>query len=170
MADPIRLHAQKRLTALLETVSWQDIQGDIHAMEGRVFRGKSVFGNETLVPFLSILEAPIQDDVVPPPRQGTTFKGPWTLVIQGFVEDDPQDPTDNAHLLMAVVKKAMAQECRKTNWDRKEDGIFGLGGFIDSLYIGHGVVRPPDELSDKAYFWLTIQLNVVEDLDEPYAY
>jgi hypothetical protein len=50
----------------------------------------------------------------------------------------------------------------------KIDGIFGLGNFVIGMRIGSGVVRPPDEISAKAYFWLTITLDMVEDLADPY--
>ena len=46
--------------------------------------------------------------------------------------------------------------------------ILGLGRQVTKLYIGPGVVRPPDEVSAKAYFWLTITLDLAEDLEHPY--
>jgi len=90
-------------------------------------------------------------------------------VIQGFVRDDRENPTDPAHLLLAEVKRVLALERRKTNWDRPQNGILGLGRDIVTMYIEPGVVRPADELSSKAYFWLTLRLEITEDLADPYG-
>ena len=89
-------------------------------------------------------------------------------MIQGFADDDRENPTDPAHILLADVKKLLGVEKRNENWDNPEEGIFGLGGIVDTMYIGTGVVRPADEISAKAYFWLTITLGIVEDLADPY--
>ena len=76
-------------------------------------------------------------------------------------------PTDPAHLLLAEVKKVLAKERLKMDWDKPEQGILGLGRNVIALYIEPGVVRPADELSSKAYFWLTLRLDIVEDLADP---
>lgn len=167
MPDPARLVIQKRLQDALEEINPDN--GYEHDLRGRVFRGRNRFGASDPIPMVSILEAPIPLDQIAPPRDSTEAFGGWELVIQGFVADDKDNPTDPAHLLMAEVKQRLAIERRRTSWDRPEDGIFGLGQIVDKLYMGTGVVRPPDEVSEKAYFWLTVTLDIAEDLADPYS-
>lgn len=164
---PLRLEIQRRLTAMFEEITIAS--GYQHDMAERVFRGRGVFGDETPIPAISILQVPIPLDQMPSPEDASESTGGWELMIQGFVADDKANPTDPAEVLMADAKKRLALEKKKTNWDKPEEGILGLGRFISTLHIGTGVVRPPDDLSAKAYFWLTITLTIAEDLAEPYA-
>ena len=165
--NPIRLQVLKNMTAMLEEITVAN--GYVNEMVGRVFRGRGVYGDETPLPALSILEAPIPLDQLPSAKDNTAQTGPWELVVQGWVKDDRANPTDPAHVLLADVKKRFALERRKADWDKPEDGIFGLGRSVTSMYIGAGVVRPPEEISAKAYFWLTITLDIAEDMAEPYT-
>lgn len=167
MPDPIRLRVLKALTAALEEIDGTN--GYQHDLSGRVFRGRRVFGVSDPIPMISILEAPIPLDQLPNPADSSDQKGQWELVVQGFVKDDHENPTDPAHALMAEVKTRLALEKRKADWDRPEQGIFGLGRDVTEMYIGAGVVRPPDEVSEKAYFWLQVTLAIVEDMADPYT-
>lgn len=168
----LRLEIQKRLTELLEGISTDDgyvispgYNGDL---VGRVFRGRAVFGDGDPVPMVSILEVPIPLDQLEPPPDSTSSSGGWELMVQGFAVDDRDNPTDNGHILMAAVKKKLAFEKKKTNYHGDDsNGLLGLGRQVTRMLIGPGVVRPPDELSAKAYFWLTLTLDIVEDLTEP---
>lgn len=167
LTNPVRLQALKNLTEVLEGISIAD--GYQHNMVGSVFRGRGVYGDETPLPALSILEAPIPMDQLPSAKDNTAQSGPWELVVQGWVKDDRANPTDPAHVLMADVKRMLALERRKADWDDPEFGILGLGRTVTAMYIGAGVVRPPEEISAKAYFWLTITLDMAEDMAEPYT-
>lgn len=169
MPDPLRLLVHKRLTTLLEGITYVDVDESSVSMVDRVFRGRGIFGTETPVPLISILEAPIPNETERSPTGGTSIKQDWELVIQGFVKDDKRNPTDPAHVLMAEVKKALIDERKKQDWHRPEDGILGLGRSILDLVVGAGVVRPADELSSKAYFWLVLTVKMVEDLSDPYG-
>lgn len=165
--NPIRLQVLKNMTAVLEEITVAN--GYQHDLPGKVFRGRGVYGDETPLPCISVLEAPIPLDQLPSARDNTAQAGPWELVVQGWVKDDRDNPTDPAHVLLADVKKRLALERRKADWDNPEDGIFGLGRSVPAMYIGAGVVRPPEEISAKAYFWLTITLDMAEDMAEPYT-
>ena len=163
---PLRLEVQHRLTDLLKTISIAN--GYKVDIGSNVFRGRGVFGDETPLPCLSILEVPLPLDQLRPPEDAPNSSGGWELVVQGWVKDDKANPTDPAHILLADVKQCLAAQMKKVNWDRPEQGILGLGRFVTKLYIGAGVVRPPEEVSAKAYFWLTITLDLAEDLEHPY--
>lgn len=164
--EPLRLRILKAMTEALKEIT--PANGFATDVEGNVFRGRVIFGENDPIPLLSILEVPIPLDQTPAPTDSEFSSGGWEIMIQGFVPDDPENPTDPAHVFMADVKKRLAQERRKALAMRGEDGIFGLGNFVTGLRIGAGVVRPPDEISAVAYFWLTITLDVVEDLSDPY--
>lgn len=172
--NPLRLEVQKRLTALLEGIDTSDgyviAAGYSGNLVGAVFRGRAMFGDSDPLPMLSVLEVPIPLDQIPAPRDSGYSSGRWELMVQGFVQDDRENPTDPAHILLADVKRALALESRKANYPGPDtQGILGLGRQVTAIFIGPGVVRPPDELSAKAYFWLTITLDLAEDLTDPYG-
>lgn len=168
ITNPIRLEVLRRMSALLAD-TLDGTNGYVSNIDGRVYRGRAFYGEETPLPALSILEAPIPLDQVPSPRDNTSQAGPWELVVQGWVKDDRENPTDPAHVLMADVKRCLAIERKKMSWGSPDQGIFGLGRHVTAMYIGPGVVRPPEEISAKAYFWLTITLDIAEDMEDPYT-
>lgn len=163
--DPYRLRVQKAISAALKEIT--PANGYVHDLSASVFRGRNIFGESDPLPMVSILEAPIQPDAPRLPDGGTTQNAEWELVVQGFVEDDKFNPTDPAHRLLADVKKRLALEAKKYV-PGEGYNMFGMAGKLTKLWIGPGVVRPPDEISSKAYFWLTIRLGLVEDMEIPY--
>lgn len=165
-SEPLRLRILKAMTAALKEIS---VANGYHTdLDEKVYRGRVVFGENDPIPLISILEVPIPLDQIPPPVDSEFSTGGWELMIQGFVEDDPENPTDPAHYFMADVKKRLALEKRKALAMVASEGIFGYGNFVVGMRIGSGVVRPPDEISAKAYFWLTITLDMVENLADPF--
>lgn len=159
--DPLRLRILKALTASLETIT---PTGSNKTLAGKVFRGRDLFGDDDPVPMLTILEDPVEKDQVLPPETGTIYTGPWTLLIQGFCDEDRFNPSDPAQRLMADVKKQLMIERLR----QREDNILGMGLVVVGLHVSQGVVRPPDDLSGKAYFWLRLTLQIVENLSDPY--
>lgn len=129
-----------------------------------VFWGRGIFGDKDPLPMISILEVPIPLDQIVPPPDSSYSSGTWELLIQGFVKDDAKLPTRPAHRLMADVKKKLALTKRRN----RDFDLFGMGNHITDIRIGAGVVRPPDEVSAKAYFWLNLSLDIVEDLSNPF--
>lgn len=163
MADPLKLQILKAMTSSLETISVTG--GYRHDLEGSVFRGRNRFDDNDPLPMVSLLEAPVPMDKLAVPPGSQNDSGGWELLIQGFSVDDDENPTDPAHLLMADVKRALVLEMNKSSGAYKTTGPFGLGKFIRTMYIGQGVVRPPEEyVSAKAYFWLGVRLGIVENL------
>lgn len=170
MADVLRIRILKKLQSVLEgidgaTFGLTDEAGTaLPDMRNRVKRGRLIFGDKDPIPMISILEVPIPLDQIVPPPDSSYSNGTWELLIQGFAKDDPEYPTDPAHVLMAATKKRLVEE-KKRNRDFQ---ILGMGKHITDLRVGAGVVRPPDEVSAKAYFWLNLSLDIVEDLDDPF--
>jgi hypothetical protein len=163
MSDPFRLRVLQSLTTVLEGIT--PANGYTHDLTGRVFRGRDIFGEDDPVPMVCILEAVEEKPQLASPQSSGESAGPWELQIQGFVEDDRMNPTDPAHRLMAEVKKRLIEERTR----ERQRNILGMGGRITELKISHGVVRPADEISGKAYFWLRLTLGLVENLLDPYT-
>lgn len=169
MPTPFRLEVLERLTTALEEIT--PANGYEHDLSGKVFRGRTVFGDNDPLPMVSILEVPQPKDQLDPPTGGAVYKGPWELVIQGFCQDDRDNPSDPAYHLEADVRKRLAglmQEAQGPGRGRVL-GPWAKGGVL-GMMASPPVVRPPDEVSSKAYFWLTITLNVVDDLGSPFTY
>ena len=159
---PFRLRVLDALTAALESIT--PANGYEHDLTGAVFRGRDVFDENDPLPMISILEPVQQAETQMGPDGTPASKGPWQLLIQGFVQDDRLHPTDPAHFLMADVKKALGEErLRGRGFD-----ILGMEGKVTDLIIGQGIVRPPDDISGKAYFWLFVYLNLAENVGSPY--
>lgn len=159
---PFRLRLLIAITDALREIS--PANGYAIDVSDAVFRGRSNFGEGDPLPMLSILETPQPPEQIRSPVDAKEAAGPWELIIQGFIEDDRYNPTDPAHMVMADVKKRLVLEKRKVN----EGEAFGFSQ-VTSIVIGPGVVRPADEISAKAYFWLGLAVGIVEDLSDPYA-
>ena len=162
LPDPFRLRVLKALTTALEEIV---PTGHTDSLCGSVFRGRDLFGDDDPVPMLCILEAIDEKVLLTPPDGHTTYQGPWELLIQGFTDDDRMHPSDQAERLLADVKIRLIKERIRS----REDNILGMGGKVTALEISQGVVRPPDDLSGKAYFWLRLTLKIVENLADPYS-
>lgn len=168
MAEPFRLVVQKRLTAALEGITVANgYQSDIGP--GRVFRGRLYYGDQDPIPMISILEEPIASETDLEPLDGQGGSTPYNLMIQGFVQDDPENPTDPAHVLMADVKKVLAALNKERATTDRVLAFPDKAPTVLGIEFGGGVVRPPDDLSAKAYFWLRVTLSLVEDNEDPYV-
>ena len=167
MNDPFRLRVLKALTETLEAISTAN--GYQHDLNGKVFRGRAVFGNSDPLPMISILEAiSPQSESGMAPTDGQQIEN-WELLIQGFVEDDEQNPTDPAYYLLADVKQCLSDARSMRDPATQARNILGMGNRVSELRFSQGVVRPADEVSDKAYFWLTLEIKAVEDHARPFV-
>ena len=161
--DTFRLQVLKALTAALEEITIAN--GYQHDVAG-VYRGRLVLTEDDGLPALTIVEPPQFADTLEVPRGNAVSEVKLTVLIQGFVDDDRNHPTDPAYRLLGDVQKRLAEEKRR---NRGFD-ILGFAERVMSLEIGQGVVRPPDELvSDTAFFWLPVTLTFVERLHDPFA-
>lgn len=165
MADPFRLRVLKALSDKIASVSSED--GYNYTLDGRVFRGRLMFGDDDPIPLVSVVEAPLPDDPIPAPNGSPHWVGPWNLYIQGWVDDDKDNPTDPAHRLMADVRKVIALERRNA---LPRNNILGMGGRVLDIRFGGCSVRPAEEfVSAYANFMLAVTLQIAENLDDPYA-
>jgi len=178
---PFKLRALTALTGIIKEITpdngyvcdLADFDPGDGVDQERVFRGRAWFGDNDPIPMVSVLEGVSPaDEVDEPPVDTTTGEYDWPLLIQGFVDDDPEHPTDPAYLLLADVRRRLAVEKRRKAPGSHQPDPLGLGlgkNRITKISIGPGVVRPADDVSSRAYFWLTVILRVVDNASDPYA-
>lgn len=156
---PFRLRVLDALTDRLKTITASN--GYSHDLSNAVFRGRLVYGDNEPLPMVSILEPPVAPDTKAPDFSGAA-QASWDLLLQGWVEDDHKNPTDPAYVLAADVAALLAAERKQRN------NILGFGNKVYDLKIGSPVVRPSDDISAKAYFWIQLRIEMAEDVEKPY--
>ena len=164
MIEPLRLKIIKSLCAKLEEISEPNFN---YTLSGKVFRGRTMFGADDPLPMVSLLEDPQPAAPAAPPKftSEPVRTATMNLLVQGWVEKPIQSPdngTDNAYCLLADVQRKLSEIVR----DRSPNGGF-LSDMVENLLIGEPVVRPPDETSDAAWFWLRVTVSYVENLADP---
>lgn len=160
-ARPFRLRVLDALTECLQSITPE--QGYQHDLSGAVFRGRLFFGNDEPLPMVALLEPPTPIQALPSPQTSVARAGEWDILVQGWVEDDHLNPTDPAYVLAADIGSALAKQRKRRN------DILGMGNAVYDLKVGPAVVRPPDEISGKAYFYLMLTLSLAEDLENPFT-
>lgn len=182
--DPFKLRVLKALTATLKAITpangYVSDLSDFDPGDGvdtaRVYRGRAWFGDNDPLPMVSVLEGVNPaDEVAEPPASTPVAEYSWDILLQGWVTDDPLNPTDPAYLLLADVRQCLAAQAKRTlPNDPTERDIFGLKAEgasrneITGLRFGAGVVRPADDVSSTAWFWLSVQVRVVDHAALPY--
>lgn len=177
MADSIQLQILKTLTTLLEGANPTNEDpgtGEPYALDMRdkVFRGRTEFGQDVILPAFSILESPVPVESLHAGEGGVKKKENWRLLLQGFGTDDKLNPTDPAYMLKAVAEQRLARIIAE-----KEQGLgplfpddYLLGNLITGLKIPQGVVRPPEkQISATAFFYIPLIIEMTTDTRNPYA-
>lgn len=138
-----------------------------------VFRGRTVFGEETKLPFIALLEAPRQIEANGGGDESLIQDEDWTILIQGFAEDDEANPSDPAYDLLAWVQKRMARLSQEPT-NGRTGGLFPtefrMGDLNIQVRYQIPIVRPgKDDVSNTAYFYMPIGIKVVTDLSNPFV-
>ncbi|UVK46820.1 hypothetical protein BPNPMPFG_002530 [Mesorhizobium sp. AR07] len=175
MPDPFRLRLLKAVSAQLKTIT--PANGYLHDLSDytdsagrvaeRVFRGKTVFGDNDPRPALAVLEDPRVKDGHNGTGNSPAAVNELRILVQGFVTDDKDHPLDPAYQLSAEVITALVKAKKDTH------NIFGFGyqaPCVMNLSIGQPVHRPPDdEVSAVAYFLVGVTFTLAENLETPFA-
>lgn len=166
MADTKRLLLIKAICAYL--AAEVTVANGYNFNLAMVRRDKRNFGKEMKLPGVAVLEN-FNPDRLPEAIGGFVgqkHKYDQVYLLNGWADDsalqEGDSETDPAHRLMGDVKKALG----KLITPRNQTGFFD--GLANTLSIEPGVVRPPDEQSDKSYFWMRIRLEIVEKVGDPY--
>lgn len=170
MNIPTRLLILQRLSAQLETIT--PVNGYAYNLAGNVYRGRTHFGVETPLPAISILESPHPDIAVYAGQHWDAMCDQWTLLLQGFVDNDLENPTDPAYYLYAEVVRCLSRviATRAATGTPAYPDEHLLGKLITSLEIAPPVVRPPDDgQSSRAFFFLPLRLSVAVPIWNPYT-
>lgn len=185
--EPLRLRVMKAMQAVIEAqgitvYGTEESTEDSNSGHGgtladKVFRGRNWFGEDDPIPMIAILEKPIAPDQLVSPEEAAKSTGNWDLLIQGFCDDDSKNPSDPAYFLAADVITALAGEKSRVAAARRSTGkapaIFNVYAngkpAVTDFQIGAPVCRPPDEISEKAYFWLQVSIRLVENLEDPFG-
>lgn len=183
MSDSKRLRTLKLLCKWLE----QEISvanGYKFNLAGRVFRGRAYFSDADPETTVGVVEN-LQPDRAPARAGNNDQHGAaktseqWVLLFNGQTKEDPRAPSDNAYELMADVKKALAKLVRDETNDLALTIDMGagdtpkayyLGALINGLECEPGTVRPPEQPTEKAFFWMRVILKFTERVNDPYSY
>ncbi len=177
MTQPFKLRVLHALTDCLKTITpangYQSDLSDFDPGDGvmtpRVYRGRMYFGDSDPLPMVSVLEgvSPAEEPVEPPVN-AVVSEYDWPLLVQGFVADDRANPTDPGYTLLADVRKRLVQEKKRRVGHSRN--ILGFDEYkVVDLHVGPGVVRPSDDVSAVAWFWLSLTLTIMDNADDPYA-
>lgn len=165
MADPIKLQVLRALTTHLEGIKGADYH-DLD-LTGAVFRGRNRYGEDDPSTMISILEAPRPDGGREAGDLGSSRSFEWELLLQGWTDDDPANPSDPAYLLEdAIIKRLnMLREVHDSRTgmpgNPRYPDVYLLGRLITNIDFGYGVVRPPtDNLSSKAYLYFPLKVGL----------
>lgn len=171
MTDPFRLQVLKAICERIRTISPGDgFQNDLSGSD-RVVRGRLFIGDDEPLPMVAVNEPPPVIAQMKMRPRAPVSGGEWDILIQGWAEDDAINPCDPAYVLSAEVRMVLARELTRPSGrpaaNRGHD-YFGFGARIDELQIGAPVVRPPDNTSRTACFYLLLTMKIVEDMSAPF--
>ena len=166
MADSYRLRVLKRLTAQLETIS-VDANYNFD-LEGKVFRGREVFGDQDPKTMISILEQPRVATGIYAGENDSDRLENWALLIHGWTTDDKTNPTDPLYQLMDDVEKCLARvkaTLKGSGYPKYPDEYMLMDDgeqLITDLTVSPGIVRPSSpNVSQFAFFYLPIYVGLV---------
>ncbi len=178
---PFKLRVLHALTDIIKEVTpangytsnLADFDPGDGVMTSRVYRGRAWFGDTDPIPMVSVLEPSDESDYLfAPPPDDSSGSYDWPLLVQGFVNDDPMNPTDPAYKLMRDVRRRLVREKQRKLPGRNTTDPLGTAGFglegcrVTDLKISTGKVRPADDVSAKAYFWMVVTLSITEDAEQ----
>ncbi len=179
--DPFKLRVLHALTDIIKEVTpdngYVSNLADFDPGDGvttaRVYRGRAWFGDSDPIPMVSVLEPVEEADLFfTVPDDDTSGTYDWPLLVQGFVNDDPLNPTDPAYKLMRDVRRRLIREKARRKPGRNTTDPLGTaewnlaGCRVSNLKVSTGKVRPADDVSAKAYFWMVVTLTITEDAEE----
>lgn len=170
MADPFRLTVLKRLTAVLEETL--DPPAEFNTV-GKVQRGRLLTGEESSLPYITVVEAPRSGFNAYVGGQEAT-KTTWPLLVQGYCNDDLKEPTDALYRFGHEVSLRLAAitAMKDDGSGREAYPQFHMLGrddenrpLIAAFEFGPLIVRPQDPAqSVKACFYLPVTITFAREV------
>lgn len=169
MSDTKQLTILKRLTALLERINPVDDPTAEFDLRGRVFRGRTIFGDEEAPPFVSILESLRPDPTPAIAGYDKLFRSEqWELLIQGWAATDPANPVDALYELKGALEKQLSR-VQATNPVPSSDYRLG-NNLIIGIRIGPGVVRAlTPQTGSREALYLPVLIEYMSNVSDPWA-
>jgi hypothetical protein len=177
MADPKQLRVLKALCTHIEAINPNNVDpatGDPYEIDlrNRVYRGRSLLTVKDAAQAVALWEFPRQDIWAPVGDYGICRMNSWSMMLQGWPEDDPENPSDPAYKLLAMVEMRLARLIKELPNGRGPEfpDEFMLGGELASLTIAPGIVRPPEDAASRlAMFYMPLVLGVKVNVADPYG-
>lgn len=148
------------ITALLETITEDnDFDYDVAVRRGL---GRLDDNDMQALPLVSILESPRPEEIESS-KFGATRKTDWVLYLTGYVDWQAEHPTDPAHTLLGDVKRVIATIRNESSPNFRLGGALG----VDTILVGGGICRPPDDQHPASYFLLPLTITFIENTEAP---
>ncbi|WP_286801318.1 hypothetical protein [Marinobacter sp. UBA2498] len=150
MSEPKALRLIRAVQAALETIQGNGFYTEAGA---RVTRGRKRIGKDEAYPLLIIHEG--EEEATK--RVGDQVHNRLNITIEGWCDADPLNPLDDAHLLLADIKKAVFSKLEP----RAHPGLFSNVG-----YLGR-VIDPPEDGSRLCSVSVLLAIDWAERLTDP---
>lgn len=169
MSDTKQLAILKAITTLLEGIT--PANGYDYDLTGKVYRGKVVFGDSEVPPFVTILES-LRPDAQPMAAgvEKMVREEEWELLVQGWAITTQANPIDALYGLKGAIEKRLSRMIATDNLgDPVAPLNFWLGGLITGARIGPGVVRAQTpQTAGKEALYLPVVICYVADVSDPW--
>ncbi len=134
-----------------------------------VYIGRSIFGDDTPLPTVAILESTKLADIEwPGGDERTVRKVDWPILCQGWAPYDKSDPTGILYYMAACVIKELTKFVLLDKHGRPvRPDLYRLEGLAASFTIGSPIVRPVTQ-AESAFFYLPLMIEIQEDLTSPF--
>ncbi len=172
MLRPFRLQVLDNLVLLIRSIKPANgYQNDL-SEEEKVVIGRLFVGDDEPTTMVAINEPPMAIEQNPAAPQNPNRFGEWDILIQGWAPNGDIHPSENAYILAADVCRALALEKQKPSGQPgtgRGPDFLGFADKILEMRIGAPVVRPPDETSALACFYILLTLKISEDMTKPFG-
>lgn len=151
MAEPKALRVVKAVQAALE-----QIQGPYYNTDAgtRISRGRKRISKDEDFPLLIIHEG--EEEVVKSAGE-SQVQNRLNVTVEGWVQADPINPLDDAHLLLADIQRCLFPALESRN---------NPGLIVQVQYLGR-VIDPPDDGSRSCSVSVLLAIDWTEHLTDP---
>jgi hypothetical protein len=157
---PMQVRVLEALQVKLESITKGDCYS--YTLKGHVHIGRTLFDEQDPLPIVSILEVPLPAEQRAVPRGAAGVSGPWEMFIQGWVTEPNRTAkfmTRQAYYLKNDIIQCLTSERQKFNDLMNSAPILGIREITD-IQVDRGVVRPDDERSSTALFWVPLTIGL----------